>query len=375
MAKKIYLIISMSAALFIIPSYAQNTFPQVGKVGVGTTSPAEELEVIGDVRIDGLKHVSSQPNAAIGLRYVMVDEAGKLIPGEVKPAPSPGGMGGGAPWIPGPPSCSQTYNQLTTYLPWMYDNDETKVFTCNDYSIGIGFKASTNTTLLNSFHFVVGSTAKFLDNIEFDGQTLFFGGANFEDNLSVLKNVNIGGNTQVTNIIASNRVNTNDFRTASGTDFKFRKVGGSNLHFYMGIDRGGSGNVAIGSFVTGSGAANLILQSAGGNVGIGTNCIPANTRLAVQGNIAAREITIDAESWCDYVFEKDYKLRTLSELDAYIKQEKHLPEIPTTEEVMANGIALGEMNILLLKKIEELTLYTLQQQKEIEKLKKMVYGK
>ena len=81
------------------------------------------------------------------------------------------------------------------------------------------------------------------------------------------------------------------------------------------------------------------------------------------------KVEIAAENgWADYVFNNDYKLLKINELDNFIKLNKHLPEVPSTEEAIKNGIELKEMNILLLKKIEELTLYIIEQNKRIEKL-------
>ena len=73
----------------------------------------------------------------------------------------------------------------------------------------------------------------------------------------------------------------------------------------------------------------------------------------------------------DYVFASDYNLRSLEEVANYIKKESHLPEIPSAKEMEENGIEVGVMNMLLLKKVEELTLYTLEQENEIEKLKEI----
>ncbi|MET1260675.1 fibronectin type III domain-containing protein [Flagellimonas sp. DF-77] len=97
-----------------------------------------------------------------------------------------------------------------------------------------------------------------------------------------------------------------------------------------------------------------------GNLGIGTQNIEG-WKLAVGGSIRAEEIKVET-GWADYVFEADYELRTLAELAAYIETHGHLPNIPSADEVAANGIKLGDMNRLLLEKIEELTLYMLQQQ-------------
>lgn len=74
----------------------------------------------------------------------------------------------------------------------------------------------------------------------------------------------------------------------------------------------------------------------------------------------------------DYVFTNDYKLMSLPELKDYIKENNHLPEVPSAKDVEENGLKLGEMNVILLKKIEELTLYTIGQQKEIDALKEEI---
>ena len=103
-----------------------------------------------------------------------------------------------------------------------------------------------------------------------------------------------------------------------------------------------------------------------GNVGIGTSD-PANYKLAVNGKIRAKEIKVET-GWADYVFKENYDLPTLEEVAHHIKEKGHLIHIPSAKEVEENGIQLGEMNKLLLEKIEELTLYTIQQSKQIKDL-------
>ena len=76
--------------------------------------------------------------------------------------------------------------------------------------------------------------------------------------------------------------------------------------------------------------------------------------------------------WCDYVFEKGYALRPLNDVNAYIQANGHLPEVPTTAEVGAAGMDVGDMQTLLLKKVEELTLYAIAQQKRSEDLEKEI---
>jgi hypothetical protein len=107
-----------------------------------------------------------------------------------------------------------------------------------------------------------------------------------------------------------------------------------------------------------------------GNVGIGT-ASPGSFQLAVEGKVGAREFHVTtANPWPDYVFDPSYKLRPLSEVVQFIHKNKHLPEMPSASEVETVGHSLGEMDALLLKKVEELTLYIIQQNEEIQALRK-----
>lgn len=99
--------------------------------------------------------------------------------------------------------------------------------------------------------------------------------------------------------------------------------------------------------------------------------------MAVNGVIHSKEVKVDLNNWPDFVFKNNYDLRSLEELESFILKNKHLPEIPSEVEAIENGISLGEMNFKLLQKIEELTLYTIEQEKRLnniesknEKLKK-----
>jgi hypothetical protein len=123
-----------------------------------------------------------------------------------------------------------------------------------------------------------------------------------------------------------------------------------------------------------AGSERLRITSSG-NVGIGTTS--PNEKLTVNGVIYGREVKIDLNVPApDYVFEKDYNLPSLEEIKSYIDQHKHLPEVPSAKEMEANGINVGEMNMILLKKLEEITLHLIdlkeenkKQQREIEILK------
>ncbi|MEQ9404092.1 MAG: hypothetical protein RIM99_10925 [Cyclobacteriaceae bacterium] len=103
-----------------------------------------------------------------------------------------------------------------------------------------------------------------------------------------------------------------------------------------------------------------------GNVGIGTTT--PTEKLEVNGTIRSKEIKVEASPWPDYVFDDNYELPSLEAIEKFVQSNGHLPEIPSAKEVEESGIALGEMNALLLKKIEELTLHIIQQEKRIQKL-------
>ena len=105
-----------------------------------------------------------------------------------------------------------------------------------------------------------------------------------------------------------------------------------------------------------------------GNIGVGT--INPDMKLTVKGNIHAEEVKIDLNVPApDYVFKEGYILRSIKDVERFIKENNHLPEMPSAKEFEQNGVMQAEMDMNLLKKIEELTLYTIQQQKEIEELK------
>jgi len=133
------------------------------------------------------------------------------------------------------------------------------------------------------------------------------------------------------------------------------RIDGANMITFLEEDTNNGGRVVIGSTTL-------------------ANCSDCNQyKLFVKNGIRTEKVKVDiaaSNGWADYVFKKDYKLMPLKEVEHFITNNGHLPEVPSTEEAIKNGIELKEMNILLLKKIEELTLYTIEQQKRIEALEK-----
>lgn len=155
----------------------------------------------------------------------------------------------------------------------------------------------------------------------------------------------------------------------TGTTAQFSNglsLGSTNSVLYQWQVAGGNPYLALSTAAN----ANAFTLQPNGNIGIGT-AAPGNYQLAVEGAVGARKLKItQASTWADYVFEPSYQLQPLPQVEAFIKEHKHLPEVPSAKEVAKNGIDMGETTVLLLKKIEELTLYMIEMKKENEEIRK-----
>ncbi len=177
-------------------------------------------------------------------------------------------------------------------------------------------------------------------------------------------------------IIQGNTINTDnaghyvgitldgDYGDATGNNSQIRSY--SNLHNFWGS--------SLTFYTTSNSAPFGVLErlriNASGNVSIGT-ADPKGYKLAVAGSMIAESVKVKLQgAWPDNVFAKSYILPTLQETEAHIKEQGHLPGIPSAEEVKTNGVDLGDMNAKLLQKIEELTLYIINQDQRISKLEK-----
>ncbi|MBW0177572.1 hypothetical protein [Sediminibacterium sp.] len=122
-----------------------------------------------------------------------------------------------------------------------------------------------------------------------------------------------------------------------------------------------------------SGTTQMSIDHTNAKIGIGT--VSPSEKLSVNGNIRAKKIIVSQTSWPDYVFDSSYSLRSIKEVEKFITKNKHLPEMPSAKEVEEKGISVGDNQALLLKKIEELTLYVIDLQKQINELKKNTSNK
>lgn len=164
------------------------------------------------------------------------------------------------------------------------------------------------------------------------------------------------------------------------TDVVMRNKGGKNLNIHMDNDNAidpnfdtttpNSSGISRIRFSDGTHKSNLVIFNTG-KVTMGTDQYDndSNFILYVKKGIKAEQVKVEnpaANGWADYVFKKDYKLRSLEEVEEHISEKGHLPNIPSAKEVEKDGINLGEMDAKLLEKIEELTLYSIEQNKQLK---------
>ncbi|MBN8691611.1 MAG: hypothetical protein J0L69_00370 [Bacteroidetes bacterium] len=167
----------------------------------------------------------------------------------------------------------------------------------------------------------------------------------------------------------------------SPTNNSAKIIGTNNNQFTVYGDgktvlKAGATNDAFEVINTSNNKTTFLIQSSG-KVFIGekkiqsTNVHANNTLMQIGGKLVCQELVVlDPVKWADYVFEKDYKLPTLEEAETFYLKNKHLIDVPSAKDVKLNGINSAEMDAILLQKIEELTLYTVELNKQVQELKK-----
>lgn len=196
----------------------------------------------------------------------------------------------------------------------------------------------------------------------------------------VIGNVTATGTSRGRLEIASVLCNGCASRWAVPSDIVIRNLGSRNMEFHMpnnnvedpnaDVSTPNSSGITKIKFTDGVHKSNLVIFNTG-KVTVGTDQYDndPNFMFYVKKGIKAEQVKVEnpvANGWADYVFRKDYKLRSLEEVEKHIAEKGHLPNIPSAKEVEKEGINLGEMDAKLLEKIEELTLYSIEQNKQIK---------
>ncbi|MFA6401710.1 MAG: hypothetical protein WCX31_08810 [Salinivirgaceae bacterium] len=204
-------------------------------------------------------------------------------------------------------------------------------------------------------------------------------------------NVAIGANAGFTNISGNNNVflggfsgysNTGGSNVFIGKSAGYSNTGSNNVFigYYAGYNETGSNKLYIDNSSTttpliyGDFSTNLV--NINGKLGIGitaanlTGFLSKNATLGVNGSIAALEVVVaEYANWPDFVFDDGYRLNSLAEIETFIKENNHLPDVPSAADVKENGVNLGEMNKILLQKVEEITVYLIELDKSNKELK------
>lgn len=170
--------------------------------------------------------------------------------------------------------------------------------------------------------------------------------------LTIKGSVNIGADVNATLKV---RNITGKKTTSTDADHLFLQYN-SGKNVYVGHKNGALSNLYI-----------------SGKTIIGDITAPGNYSLYVQNGVLTEKVKVAVKStnqWADYVFDKNYELKSLEEVANFIEENKHLPNVPSAEEVVQDGIDMAKMDAKLLEKIEELTLYVIQLNEEVKQLKK-----
>jgi trimeric autotransporter adhesin len=231
-----------------------------------------------------------------------------------------------------------------------------RMYEFNDGYARLEFKNSTG----NNYWHIAG-----YNNLTNANERLNFYNNTTGDVMSITGDGKVGiGTSNPTDKLMVNTVTNSTGISHTDGNIKFSTYLASSGAPEVGAELGTVSNHPLHFYTNNSWAQMTLLQN--GNFGIGiTN---PGEKLAVNGRIRSKEVLVQAANWPDFVFDEKYTLPTLAEIEQYIHANKHLPNIPAANEVETNGQNLGEIQKKMLQKVEELTLYIIEQNKRIEKL-------
>jgi hypothetical protein len=362
-----------------------NTYFNGGNIGIGTTNPTNKLEVVGRIQVSE----TGTNYATLGFQNTNgIIQSGKNAAGSGQDLINIFNGGSGI---------SVAYGGnvgIRTTAP-------AQIFTVNagGSNGGIQIQSTTGQNIVRYYQTDAGTNLKYFQQGIYAGKG-FISGVNDATTAETYRfitfdmsngNVGIGTtnpgvNLDIQGIVRARNLSgsgiTLNASGAASNNFSganFYLIANNNAAAYGLTNPGSQANVMfrtdnwVGTFVWGrtkspGGLADFqeyMRINDAGNVGIGTTTT-GNCKLAVEGMIGAREVQVVASSWPDYVFDESYKLDALDDVEQMIKTDKHLPGIPSKEEVEKDGVKLGEMQTKLLQKVEEMTLYLIEQNKKID---------
>lgn len=362
----------------------------LGNVGIGTTSPSQLLEVSGASGTDGSTtptvKVTSTTNSSTwtpGATYAQVDFSNN----------DASGLGAGATKAriaAIAPEVSGTNTDLAFYASNTSNLSETMRITASN-RVGIGTSIpsaklevlSTTENIRSSYD----ATNYMSINTASTGSTTFsvtgtspafgFTGGNVGIGTSnPTKKLEIANNT-----LPAFRLNNTSTSVAAGGSFgefdfyaNDASAGGVGITGFVksvAVNSGVSSALTFGTRTSAGGDAAEVMRIGNtGNVGIGT--ANPDQKLTVAGQVHSTSVVVTSTVPADYVFNNDYRLRPLADVKAFVDKNHHLPEVPSAADFKKDGQNLGEMNMTLLKKVEELTLYMIEQNKKTAELTEKV---
>ncbi len=354
-----------------------------GNVGIGKSNPSEKLEVNGNTRFSDLYIASGNIEQEGSKIYQKFTDNNGSAEASIQFYRNESSKGGGI-------RSSSEIRFSTTSSSYGADNlgVSTKMVVKGNGNIGVGTASPTEKLHVKGKSQIEHANGRSIKIDGYDGITTsgeshwLHLNRHTNDNVSIANNstanvflVKGGGNVGIGTTKPDKQL-TLKSNTFLGWEYTGEGSGSHHIITGGGINpmsftvKPFSANNPIYKFNGYNGTKMTILN--GGNVGIGTT--KPTAKLAVNGKIHTKEIRVDLNltDWADFVFYDNYKLPTLTEVENHIKEKGHLKDIPSAKEVAQNGIYLGQMDAKLLQKIEELTLYTIQQEKSLQSQKEEI---
>lgn len=245
-----------------------------------------------------------------------------------------------------------------------------------------GYGASSNSQSGNIFlgymagYNEVGSNNLYIHNSDTANPLIYGDFENKELGFNALK-VGVGTQNPIGKLHVHDSESSNTFmyitpaNTSSGdsSSIFFGEDHDASYGMYWMYDGSGNQMELYGKSLSTIYGPHLVIDRNDGDVAIGQT-LASGYKLSVDGKVICEELRVNlTEDWPDYVFKPDYELLPLNKLESFVDENGHLPNIPSSDEMDESGLEVGEMQRLMMEKIEELTLYVIQQQKEIDELK------